>query len=303
MKEQVTYVRGEDGKIYRIPELPLRKRRWEKIVIAVIVLAALAVAGILTVKILTRQQDFVESYYHVQSEKLTGDVRIVLLSDLHLREFGEGNKELTSRIDELKPDLIAITGDMNQKENSDYQVVTALCRDLVKIAPVYYAVGNHEWPLIVNEGSSIGKDIEATGVHLLTNKEEIIEIKGNTIKIGGLAEAPMHYEKYGKGFLENFVKGNEFKLLLVHYPEYFEELLVDAGIDVALCGHAHGGQIRIPRIGGLYTVDQGWFPKLTEGVHEINNTSVVISRGLGDSGKMPRVNNAPELVIVDLNWY
>ena len=303
MKEKVTYVRGEDGKIHRIPELAPPKRGWKKAVIALLVLAVLAVAGILTVKILTREQDFVETYYHVQSEKLTGDVRVALLSDLHLREFGSGNKDLISRIEELKPDLIAIAGDMNQQDNSDHTVVVELCRALVNIAPVYYAVGNHEWSLIVNEGSSLGADIEATGVHLMTNKEETIEVKGNTIKIGGLAEAPMQYEEYGKGFLENFAQGNEFKLLLVHYPEYFEELLVDAGIDVALCGHAHGGQVRIPGIGGLYTVDQGWFPKLTEGVHEVNDTSVVISRGLGDSNKLPRINNAPELVIVDLNWY
>lgn len=303
MKEQVTYVRGEDGKMHRFPELPPQKKISKKMVIFILVIAVVIAAGILTARTMMQDQDFVETFYHVQSEKLTGDIRIVLLSDLHLREFGAGNEELVARIQELQPDLISITGDMNLKNNSNYQVVITLCEKLVGIAPVYYAVGNHEWPLIVNEGSSIGDDIEKTGVHLMTNKEETIEINGNTVKIGGLAEAPAQYEKYGKDFLENFAQGNEFKLLLVHYPEYFSELLVDADIDVALCGHAHGGQIRIPGIGGLYTKDQGWFPELTEGVHNINNTSVVISRGLGDSGKIPRINNAPELVVVDLNWY
>lgn len=155
----------------------------------------------------------------------------------------------------------------------------------------------------IEYGQSIVEDIEATGVNVLNDRWEEIEINGNTIKIGGLTEAPMHYEKYGKGFFENFEKEDGFKLLLTHYPEYFLGELENADIDVAMCGHAHGGQMRIPGVGGLYTKDQGWFPKLTEGVQQINGISVVISRGLGDSSEIPRINNPAELVIVDLNWY
>ena len=254
-----------------------------------------------------RNQDFTESYYQIQSNKLSSNVRVVQLSDLHLREFGEGNAELIQRIAALKPDLIAITGDMTDKEVEDYHVVTDLCAALVKIAPVYYAPGNHEWPKIVFGNSQIKNDLKALGVHFLDDKMETMEINGNTITIGGIAEAPPSYEKYASEFFENFAASDSFKLLLVHYPEYFtaDGALYGADIDVAFCGHAHGGQIRIPGIGGLYTPDQGFLPELTEGVHHIRDTDVVISRGLGD-GKdkiIPRINNAPELVIVDMNWF
>ncbi len=275
-----------------------KRKKWRILLCAltlVFVCAALWLTG--------RQQDFVETFYQVRSEKLTDHVRVVLLSDLHLREFGEKNEDLINRTKALKPDLIAIVGDMNKKDNPDYHVVTELCEALVEIAPVYYAVGNHEWPQMVFNESNLKQDLIDTGVHLLTDTEETIEVNGNVIKIGGLAEAPKSYEEFGKGFLEAFEQGEEFKLLLVHYPEYFSGALEQADIDVAMCGHAHGGQTRIPGIGGLYTRDQGWFPKLTEGVHEINDISLVISRGLGDSSHVPRINNPPELVIVDMNWY
>jgi predicted MPP superfamily phosphohydrolase len=279
-----------------------------KLLLLLLVLAAAMAAVFRYLQKRTHTLDFVESYYQIQSDKLTDNVRVILLSDLHLREFGEKNVDLVTRIEALHPDIIAITGDMNIRSNEDYHVVIELCEQLVDIVPVYYVAGNHEWSVMINEGSEIGNDVMATGVHMINDKEETIEVNGNTIKIGGLAEAPAQYAKYGKEFFDYFQEGDMFKLLLVHYPEYFSGEIEDAdltgaNIDVALCGHAHGGQVRIPGIGGLFTKDQGWFPKLTEGVHEIEDISVVISRGLGDSSDVPRINNDPELVIVDMNWY
>lgn len=264
-----------------------------------------ALWGIFT--LIAKHQSFVESYYQVQSDNLTSNVRVVQLSDLHLREFGDHNAELIERITALKPDIIAITGDMNDKLVDDYSVVTDLCAELVKIAPVYYVPGNHEWPKIVFDHSPIREDLEAVGVHFLADKTETLEVNGNTIAIGGVAEAPASYERYASEYFESFEQLDAFKLLLVHYPEYFLEdgYFSDVQVDLALCGHAHGGMIRIPGIGGLYTPDQGVLPKLTEGLHQIGDTSLVISRGLGD-GKdkfIPRVNNPPELVIVDINWF
>lgn len=252
-------------------------------------------------------QSFTESFYQVKSDKLTSNVRIVQLSDLHLREFGENNSELVAQITALQPDIIAITGDMTDKLVDDYSVVTDLCAQLVEIAPVYYVPGNHEWGKIVFDHSAIRSDLEALGVHFLADKTETLEVNGNTIAIGGIAEAPASYEKYANEYAEGFEQLDCFKLLLVHYPEYFTEdgALANAQVDLALCGHTHGGQIRIPGIGGLYTPDQGFLPKMTEGVHRVGSAYVIISRGLGD-GKdkiIPRINNAPELVVVDLNWY
>lgn len=302
MSRKVTYVIGEDGVLHRTEEPGKHSGMKKRIAGAIFILFAVT-AGLLGILFFSMDNRLSESYYQIQSDKLSDRLRIILLSDLHLREFGENNAVLVQRISELKPDMIAMAGDMNDEDIDDYSVVIKLCSDLVDIAPVYYVPGNHEWNEIIHRKSEIGEDIKKTGVHFFADQEEIAEINGNTIRIGGLAESPSNYEKYGKSFFERFEKGDEFKLLLVHYPEYFEDILTDADIDLALCGHAHGGQIRIPGIGGLYTKDQGWFPKLTEGVHSYKNASVVISRGMGNNERIPRLNNPPELVIVDMNWY
>ena len=276
-------------------------------VLLVLILLVAGVCGYF-VFLYPRDQDFVETYYQVQSDKLTSNLRIVLLSDLHLREFGEKNSELVGRIQDLQPDLIAIVGDMNDKEIDDMHVVTDLCAQLVEIAPVYYVPGNHEWPKIVFAGSTLAKDLEGIGVHFLIDRYETVTIGSNTILVGGIAEAPASYEKYASAFLEDFAAQSGFKLLLVHYPEYYLEgsgALVGKSIDMTLCGHAHGGLIRLPVLGALYTPDQGFLPDLTEGVQYIAGTKVIISRGLGDGVDkvIPRINNPPELVIIDANWY
>ena len=208
------------------------------------------------------------------------------------------------RIGKLKPDIIAVTGDMNMVRNDDYHVVLELCGQLTQIADVYYVMGNHEFVDFADRKTEIAKDIEGTGVHLLTNASEKTTVNGSLIEIGGLVNETANYEKRGgKKFMDKFMEDPCFKLLLVHYPEYFLDGIEDLPIDLALCGHTHGGVIRIPFIGGLYAGEQGIFPELTEGMHELGNSTVIVSRGLGNSHKIPRINNKPELVVVDVNWY
>lgn len=139
-------------------------KKWKKVLLHVLIVL-LVMAGVCGyfLFLYPHEQDFVESYYKVQSDKLTSHLRIVQLSDLHLREFGENNCDLVARIRALKPDIIAITGDMNDKKSDDTHVVTDLCAQLVEIAPVYYVPGNHEWPKIVFEGSTLASDLEAWG--------------------------------------------------------------------------------------------------------------------------------------------
>lgn len=287
-----------------LKKINIKKNVWIKDLLIVFIIVSVLLGVVL---FRNRNQDFIESFYQIQSDKVESNIRIVHLSDLHLKMFGNDNQNLLEGIKKLNPDLIAITGDMTDKNVDDYQAIITLCEKLVEIAPVYYSPGNHEWEKIVHEKSKIAERLKKCGVHFLADNSEIVNINDNQICIGGLAEWPEAYEKYGKSFLEEFEKNSEFKLLLVHYPEYFKKdgILVGAQIDLALCGHAHGGQIRIPGIGGLYTPDQGWFPKMTEGLHDIDNGVVVISRGLGDGmdKKIPRINNMPELVIIDINWY
>ena len=166
-------------------------KKWKKVLLHVLIVL-LVMAGVCGyfLFLYPHEQDFVESYYKVQSDQLTSHLRIVQLSDLHLREFGENNCDLVARIRALKPDIIAITGDMNDKKSDDMHVVTDLCAQLVEIAPVYYVPGNHEWPKIVFEGSTLASDLEALGVHFLADKYETVTIGSNTLLIGGIAEAP-----------------------------------------------------------------------------------------------------------------
>ena len=149
-------------------------KKWKKVLLYVLTVL-LVMAGVCGyfLFLYPHEQDFVESYYKVQSDKLTNHLRIVQLSDLHLREFGENNCDLVARIRALKPDIIAITGDMNDKKSDDTHVVTDLCAQLVEIAPVYYVPGNHEWPKIVFEGSTLASDLEALGVHFLADKYDV----------------------------------------------------------------------------------------------------------------------------------
>lgn len=277
-------------------------RRVIKWLLAVLLSALLLFAA--WQKIQADQNTLELSFYHVKSEKVKEGFRIVQLSDLHLKEFGEKNRDLVERVNALSPDIIAVTGDMNMEHNDDYHVVLDLCRQLVEITDVYYVMGNHELVDYAHRKTGIRDDIEKTGVHMLFNRAEMIQVNGNEICIGGLINEPYNYVEYGgKKFMDEYVRSEDFKLLLVHYPEYFMGELEDMPVDLALCGHTHGGIVRLPYIGGVYATEQGFFPPFTEGQHEVNGSVVIVSRGLGESHKIPRINNKPEIVIVDVNWY
>lgn len=246
------------------------------------------------------------SFYQVQSNKVSNNVRVVCLTDLHLKEFGNDNERLVKRIKELEPDIIAMAGDMNTYSNDDYSVVTKLCENLKEVAPIYYSLGNHEYEAWLFKSSKICDDLKNIGVHVLHNESEKVMIGTSTINIGGLSESPKQFEQYGHQFFDKYAESDEFKLLLVHYPEEFQGTMDNYQVDLALCGHAHGGQIRIPKIGGLYSADQGFFPELTDGMHideEGGGSTFIVSRGLGNSSWIPRINNRPEIVVADINWY
>ncbi len=289
--------------------LAKRQAVWRKtrkgIIILCILLFFTAVGVGLWSYVKTEQNTLEVTFYHLQSDEVGSAFRIVQLSDLHLHEYGKKNKELVDWVKRLSPDLIAITGDMNNHFNNDTHVVTELCSQLTEIADVYYVMGNHEWVDYIDRKTSIKDDIIATGVTMLQNSYKEIQLNGNKVVIGGLVNEVPNYQKYsGPKFMEEFMKTAGFKILLVHYPEYFLGTLNHYSIDLAMCGHAHGGIVRIPRFGGLYSSDQGLFPELYEGMQTVSGGSVVVvSRGLGGEGIIPRINNNPELVVVDVNWY
>lgn len=244
------------------------------------------------------------TFYQVKSDKVVNNLRIVQLSDLHNATFGDNNTDLVEQVRRLSPDLIAITGDMILREEpQNTQVVLDLCRQLVEIAPVYYGWGNHEYATLLAESNTLADDLPALGVHVVNLDYEVVTIGDNTLAIGGMSLIPEDVPLYAQDFLTRMSQESCFKLLLSHYPSVFPDAMKDYPMDLALCGHVHGGIIRLPVIGALYEPTQGFFPALSEGQHTIDGCDVIISRGLGQSSFLPRFNNPPELVVVDVNCY
>lgn len=243
------------------------------------------------------------TFYHLYSRKMAcGETaRVVVLSDLHNREFGPGNEELARQIASLNPDLIAIVGDMVNADNDNLDIILTLCDKLVEIAPVYYSPGNHENNLLYEKGSPLEELLLEKGVHVLVNRAEKVTIHKTPFLIGSLTTAPEGYEEYGAVFFDEYEKSTDFKLLLAHYPSLYYEALANGDIDLGLCGHYHGGQIRLPLIGGLYHGDAGLFPKYNGGMYVLPNSTIFVSRGMGGHSGLPRINNRPELAIIDIN--
>lgn len=247
-----------------------------------------------------KENTFEPTFYEIDSEKIHENIRIVNLSDLHLKEFGENNEKLVKKIKNLSPDLITMSGDMVDKYVDDFSVVYTLCEQLVKIAPTYYCLGNHEYSQLLFNDNNVTPKLQEMGVIVLNDSYQTITVKNTEIDICGCTQHNQNYDKYAKTYMEEYMKSDKFKLLLVHYPELFFDQLKDANIDLSLCGHAHGGQIILPIIGPLYSSDQKWFPKLARGIHKLKNGIVIVNRGLGNPHIIPRIGNIPEIVVVDL---
>ena len=243
------------------------------------------------------------TFYHLYSSKVKGtqNTRVVVLADLHNREFGSGNKNLVDQIKALSPDLIAIAGDMVNADDDNLDIILSLCEKLVEIAPVYYSPGNHESHLLYEKNIPLEEKLNEKGVHVLVNRAESVEIHKTHFLVGGLTTAPEGYLEYGEEFIKEYEKSDEFKLLISHYPGLYYEALADTKIDLGICGHYHGGVVRIPGIGGLYHGDTGFLPKYSCGMYDLSSGTIFVSRGLGGHSGFPRVNNRPELAVIDIN--
>lgn len=229
--------------------------------------------------------------------------KIAHVSDLHNAVFGRKNEKLLSLIRAAKPDIIAITGDLIDSRHTDIDSALAFVEAAAEIAPVYYVTGNHESRLDFDE---IEPRLIAAGARVLRNEAEDIGRGGERIRLagiddpsfirtGGTAEerAAAELEQLGDG-------GGTFTVLLAHRPELVE-VYAEYGAGLVLSGHAHGGQVRLPLLGGLYAPGQGLLPEYDSGLYSLGETQMVVSRGLGNSVAPLRVNNRPELVVVTLS--
>lgn len=224
--------------------------------------------------------------------------RITQVSDLHDALFGDNQKKLVEKVRATNPDVIFITGDIIDSNRYNLQSSLTAVRQFVKIADVYYVIGNHE--VAVNKVDEIYHAMSELGVHILPNHSTILKRDGEQLSIVGI-EDPLNgvdTQVMLDQAMRN-VPNDTFKLLLAHRPEKFKTYVKNE-IDLVFSGHAHGGQFRIPGLGGLVAPGQGLFPKFTAGLYDSDKTTMNVSRGLGNSGLPFRIFNLPEIVVVEL---
>lgn len=230
--------------------------------------------------------------------------RIAQVSDLHNAEFGDRNQRLLEMLREAEPDMIAITGDLIDSRKTNIAVALAFAEEAVKFAPCYYVSGNHE--ARVSEYQELKTGLEAAGVTVLDDAQVKIEVSGESITVIGVNDPSFHADYLTSDAAVMDRKLSElssedagFTILLSHRPELFDTYAAH-DMDLVLTGHAHGGQFRLPLIGGLIAPNQGLFPKYDDGLYSEGNTNMIVSRGLGNSIIPFRFNNRPEVVLIEL---
>lgn len=244
-----------------------------------------------------QNNDLTTTKYTYSSEKITTEMdgyKIVQISDLHNKRFGKNQTRLLKAVSKENPDIIVVTGDLAEPGHTDHAM--DFMEGAAKIAPVYYVTGNHENWMTDDEKQKLMKSLSEKGIIILENETKEISCGTESFLIAGLAD-----ENLGDDTLHNLLEetNKEFVLVLAHEPQYLERYSREK-VDLVLTGHAHGGQFRIPFVGGLIAPDQGFFPKYTSGRHEMSDTVMFISRGLGNSVIPVRVFNRPEIVSIEL---
>ena len=250
------------------------------------------------------------SNYTVTSSKISESFRIVLISDLHDHQFGRNNEKLAEKIQEQSPDLIIIDGDMINDDSENADTAVEVVRALKEIAPVYYSYGNHEYAYMEAGHTDLQAELEDAGAVVLNYQSIDLEVKGNSIRLGGLYEygfeTGMQSEEENQralSYLEEYVDTDRYLIMCAHRPDSFYpwNTADDWGIDLVLSGHLHGGQVIIPGIGGLYSQLEGFLPQYDYGQYKLGDSDMIITRGLGSNPKiLPRFNNLPEIAVVDV---
>ena len=231
--------------------------------------------------------------------------KIAQVSDLHNAEIGEENERLLAMIEAAEPDIIAITGDMIDSRRTNIETALDFAEKAVKLAPCYYVNGNHE--LRVLEYEELKKGLLELGVVVLENESTKINIKNQEIMVIGISDPSLEANELWSveaevvnDHLGELIKVDDnYKLVLSHRPELLE-IYCEAGADLVLTGHAHGGQIRLPFVGGIIAPHQGFFPKYDGGLYIKEETNMIVSRGIGNSLFPVRFNNRPEVVLIEL---
>ncbi len=280
-------------------------------------------------------RNFKETFYSVSSLKVNNKIRVVQISDLHNCLYGNDNSKIISRVEKLKPDLIIYTGDMIDSKIQSTDVAVSLCKALSDVAPSYYIFGNNETEKYYNNPMTqdsldkklgfndsnrdaakllettdeLTKKLEASGVKVLKNKADTITIGTTNVDVYGvLTSNPSAFWSYAGESFEEYIYSNEnnLKITAIHEPLVFSEFQPDFWGDLALAGDTHGGVVRVPMVGPLYTNGAGFLPERSGyyvyGRYEVQGRPLIISCGL-ENKNVFRINNQPEIVIVDINKF
>lgn len=259
------------------------------------------------------RKQIMKSHYLVKSALVSKGFKIIMIADLHSKDYGDSNHKLMEMIRIEEPDVIMIAGDMFVgSRQDDCKVALSTLEKLSKIARVYYSLGNHEErtkdyidELGISKYEYYMKEVKAFGVTVLDNEVGKIKIKGQDINVSGLTLG----RKYFKKFQHELVKEEEIKgllgekeesvyhIMLAHNPVHLESY-IKWGADLVLSGHLHGGIIRLPFLGGVITPQVKILPKYCAGMYEIGGKYGVISRGLGEHTVNLRFLNYPELSVI-----
>lgn len=301
---------------------------------AFVLCAAFAVAAVAVNY--AENRNFTETFYTVSSIKVDERVRVLQISDLHSCAYGENNGDLALRAQKLKPDVIILTGDCIDAAADSAEDVAYLCASLAEIAPTYYIYGNNEDERVYGEAltqealderygfaadeerdpgvllledDELQRLIEESGAKVLKNGSDTITVGNLGIDIyGALTSNPSSFWSYAGESFESFLYENpqNLKITALHEPFVFEEYAFDFWGDLLLCGHTHGGMVKVPILGALYTHEGGLFPERSGhfiyGRYDVSGCPLIVSSGL-DNESIFRINNPPELVIIDINRF
>lgn len=248
--------------------------------------------------------------------------RMVVLADLHDHEFAGDNERLVRIVKEEDPSLIILDGDMLNEDSKSDRVPVRLISKLSEIAPVYYALGNHELDYIRRTedeemvkhplDSRLVRELTDAGACVLEESYRDVEIDGYKVRIGGMYEYAFALDGDDsaenltgdvKDFLEDYQDTDRYKIMLCHRPDSF--VFGDASgywkVDLVISGHDHGGQVVVPFKGGLYGGDQGWFPEYVHGLYQVGRMQMFVTSGLSSEKQLlPRWNNRPEVAVLEI---
>ena len=274
----------------------MKRYKWVVLFISILIVSVWLYRGntIIETTALTIQSDHIPECFD--------GFKIAQVSDLHNAAFGKDNHKLIEALENAEPDVIVVTGDVIDSRRTDVDVAYHFFEAAIGIAPVYYVTGNHEARLDMYP--TFQSRIEDVGVHVLRNTSIELIKNNETVTLAGVDDPLFEQASTEEATMMNQLgralpEESNYTMLLSHRPEHFS-LYEQAGVDLVFSGHAHGGQVRLPFIGGLIAPHQGWLPQYTSGKYESGETTMIVSRGLGNSLFPVRVNNPPELIVVTL---